>query len=87
AGAEVLMHHQNLGKGAALKTGFQAARDADIILTLDSDGQHQPREIPRLLEPIINGEADVVNGSRYLNGDGGWDRVCWTPPLTSVGKI
>lgn len=70
AGAEVLMHPQNLGKGAALKTGFQAARDADIILTLDSDGQHQPREIPRLLEPIIKGEADVVNGSRYLNGNG-----------------
>lgn len=70
AGAEVLMHPQNLGKGAALKTGFQAARDADIILTLDSDGQHQPREIPRLLEPIIKDEADVVNGSRYLNGNG-----------------
>ncbi|WP_394340423.1 glycosyltransferase family 2 protein [Methanobacterium sp. BAmetb5] len=70
AGAEVFMHSQNMGKGAALKTGFQAARDADIILTLDSDGQHQPREIPRLLEPIIKGEADVVNGSRYLNGNG-----------------
>jgi glycosyltransferase involved in cell wall biosynthesis len=70
AGAEVLMHPNNRGKGAALKTGFQAAKDADIIITLDSDGQHQPREIPRLLEPIIKGEADVVNGSRYLNGNG-----------------
>ncbi len=70
AGAEVLIHPNNRGKGAALKTGFQAAKDANIIITLDSDGQHHPREIPRLLEPIINGEADVVNGSRYLNGNG-----------------
>lgn len=70
AGAKVLVHPQNQGKGAALKTGFQAARDSDIIVTLDSDGQHEPREISRLLEPILNGEADVVNGSRYLNGNG-----------------
>jgi glycosyltransferase involved in cell wall biosynthesis len=69
AGAQVLIHPQNMGKGSALKTGFQAAKDADIIVTLDSDGQHQPREIPLLLEPIIAGEADVVNGSRYLKGD------------------
>lgn len=82
AGSEVLVHPQNRGKGVALKTGFEAARDADIILTLDSDGQHQPREIPRLLEPIINGEADVVNGSRYLNGNG--DKG--TPTYRRVGQ-
>ena len=69
AGAQVVSHLENLGKGAALKTGFRAARDADIIVTLDSDGQHRPSEIPKLLEPILSGEADVVNGSRYLNGD------------------
>lgn len=67
AGAQVVSHLENLGKGAALKTGFRAARDADIIVTLDSDGQHRPSEIPKLLEPILSGEADVVNGSRYLN--------------------
>jgi len=82
AGAEVLIHPQNRGKGAALKTGFQAARDADIIVTLDSDGQHRPSEIPLLLEPIINGEADVVNGSRYLNGNGDAD----TPAYRRVGQ-
>jgi Glycosyltransferases involved in cell wall biogenesis len=51
AGARVLVHPQNLGKGAALKTGFRAAKDADIIITMDSDGQHEAEEIPKLLEP------------------------------------
>jgi glycosyltransferase involved in cell wall biosynthesis len=70
AGAEVIVHPHNQGKGAALKTGFKAAEDSKIIVTLDSDGQHEPGEIPRLVEPIINGEADLVNGSRYLEGKG-----------------
>ncbi|WP_350226370.1 glycosyltransferase family 2 protein [Methanobacterium ferruginis] len=70
AGAQVIVHPSNQGKGVALKTGFHAAHDADIIVTLDSDGQHRPEEIPKLLEPILKGEADVVNGSRYLNGNG-----------------
>ncbi|MCG2828384.1 glycosyltransferase family 2 protein [Methanothermobacter sp. K4] len=67
AGARVIRHHKNMGKGAALKTGFEAA-DADIVVTLDADGQHNPSEIPKLVEPILRGEADVVNGSRYLHG-------------------
>ena len=67
AGARVIRHHKNMGKGAALKTGFEAA-DADIVVTLDADGQHNPAEIPKLVEPILRGEADVVNGSRYLHG-------------------
>lgn len=69
AGAQVISHYENLGKGAAMKTGFRAARDADIIVTLDSDAQHYPSDIPLLLEPILSGEADVVNGSRYLDGN------------------
>ncbi|MCC4765383.1 glycosyltransferase [Methanosarcina sp. DH1] len=70
AGAEVIVHEANKGKGAALKTGFAAADDlgADIIVTMDSDGQHNPAEIPKLVDPIIKGEAEMVNGSRYLNG-------------------
>jgi glycosyltransferase involved in cell wall biosynthesis len=70
AGAEVVRHESNRGKGAALKTGFTAAADlgADVIVTMDSDGQHNPAEIPRLVAPILKGEADMVNGSRYLNG-------------------
>jgi glycosyltransferase involved in cell wall biosynthesis len=69
AGAEVINHHQNKGKGAALKTGFKAAKESDIIVTLDSDGQHNPEEIPKLIDPIINSEADIVNGSRYISGN------------------
>ncbi|NLK33686.1 MAG: glycosyltransferase family 2 protein [Methanosarcina flavescens] len=72
AGAEVIVHEVNKGKGRALKTGFTAAvaLGADIIVTMDSDGQHNPADIPKLVEPILKGEADMVNGSRYLNGLG-----------------
>ncbi len=69
AGARVIKHPTNKGKGAALRTGFEAASESKIIITLDSDGQHNPEEIPKLINPIINGEADVVNGSRYINGN------------------
>ena len=69
AGAEVISHSFNKGKGAALKTGFEAARASEVIVTIDSDGQHNPEEIPKLINPILNGEADIVNGSRYINGN------------------
>jgi glycosyltransferase involved in cell wall biosynthesis len=68
AGAEVVIHTTNKGKGMAFKTGFEAAEGADIIVTMDSDGQHNPADIPKLIAPILEGEADMVNGSRYLNG-------------------
>jgi glycosyltransferase involved in cell wall biosynthesis len=70
AGAEVVVHEVNKGKGRALKTGFETALTlgADIIVTMDSDGQHNPGEIPKLVAPIVEGEADLVNGSRYLYG-------------------
>ena len=68
AGAELIKHKINKGKGKALETGFKAAEGAEIIVTLDGDGQHRAEEIPKLLEPIIDGTADIVNGSRYLNG-------------------
>lgn len=82
AGAKVLAHPQNMGKGAALKTGFQVAKDADIIVTMDSDGQHRVEEIPKILEPILKGEADVVNGSRYLDGNVDTE----TPAYRRVGQ-
>jgi glycosyltransferase involved in cell wall biosynthesis len=68
AGAEVIRHHKNMGKGAALKSGFEAARDYDVVVTIDSDAQHNPDEIPLLVAPILEGKADVVNGSRYITG-------------------
>lgn len=68
AGAIVVRHPRNLGKGAALKTGFKVAlkRGADIIVSLDADGQHDPDEIPRLLSVLKNGNFDIVIGSRFL---------------------
>lgn len=56
------------GVGAAISTGLTKALElgANIIVTLDADGQHNPKEIPKLLTPIINREADLVLGSRFL---------------------
>ncbi|MEW6009797.1 MAG: dolichyl-phosphate mannose synthase [Methanobacterium sp.] len=68
AGAEVIKHPTNLGKGAALRSGFEAAKEYDIIVTIDADAQHDPDEIPLLTEPLLKKEADVVNGSRYITG-------------------
>lgn len=68
AGAEVITHTENLGKGVALKSGFQAIGEYDIVVTIDGDGQHNPDEIPKLIKPIIEDNVDFVNGSRYLNG-------------------
>jgi glycosyltransferase involved in cell wall biosynthesis len=69
AGAEVLRHVENQGKGAALKTGFASLNGDAVIVTIDTDGQHDPVDIPRLVAPILAGQADMVNGSRYLNGN------------------
>ncbi len=68
AGSRTIRHKKNMGKGAALRTGISAAlrRRADIIVTMDGDGQHDPHLIPKLIEPIVRGEADVVIGSRFL---------------------
>jgi glycosyltransferase involved in cell wall biosynthesis len=68
AGAIVIEHKKPLGQGAAIKTGFRAALEmhADIVLTLDGDGQHNPDEIPLILEPITRGNTDLVIGSRFL---------------------
>lgn len=72
AGAEVLVHGTNRGKGAALRTGILAAieRGADVIVLLDGDGQHDPGAIPDLCAPIEKGDADVVVGSRHLVAQG-----------------
>jgi len=69
SGAIVLKHDKNLGKGAALQTLFQKAKDlqADIIVTIDGDGQFLPEEIPVLIEPIKIEQFDVVIGNRFLD--------------------
>ena len=70
AGAKVIKHELNKGKGTALKAGFKKAREFDpsIVVCLDSDGQHNPDEIPNLIASIINKKADIVIGSRFLEG-------------------
>lgn len=64
----VLKHRINLGKGAALKTGCLAALKlgADIIVTMDADGQHKPEDIPRFLKEIQEKNTDIVFGSRKI---------------------
>jgi glycosyltransferase involved in cell wall biosynthesis len=62
---QVVLKEQNEGKGAALRTGFAHARGS-VVLVQDADLEYDPREIPRLVEPIVLGDADVVYGSRFL---------------------
>jgi len=75
-GADVIRHDRNLGYGAALKTLFTVARelDADVLVTLDGDGQHDPAEIPRLVEPVLESKADIVLGSRFFDKENGVPR-------------
>jgi len=67
-GAEVIRHERNMGYGAALSTLFDRAREvnAHAMVILDADGQHNPDDIPKLLTPIVKGEADIVIGSRFI---------------------
>ncbi|MBN1261361.1 MAG: glycosyltransferase family 2 protein [Anaerolineae bacterium] len=68
AGALVVRHEHNRGKGVALNTGFRKARElcATAVVTIDGDGQHMASELPAVLAPVLKGAADIVVGSRYL---------------------
>lgn len=69
-GAKVIRHGQNMGKGEAFRSLFSACRDmgADVMITIDGDDQHDPADIPKLVDPITKGYADVVIGARF-HGD------------------
>lgn len=84
AGAQVLRHERNRGKGVALLTGFKhaLAEGYDAVLTLDADGQHDPADIPRFLQAFAEGRGDLIIGRRdfrrmpfprrYTNPFGSW---------------
>jgi len=69
AGARVIRIPRNQGKGNALSIGLTTAalNGSDVVVCLDSDGQHDPDDIPKIVRPIIDGRADMVIGSRYLD--------------------
>jgi glycosyltransferase involved in cell wall biosynthesis len=65
---KVLMHINNKGKGAALRTGFECA-SGDIIIIQDADSEYDPNEYEKLVKPILDGKADVVYGSRFIGSE------------------
>jgi len=83
AGATVVEHAENQGKGAAIQTLLDSARrrEFDAFVLLDGDGQHDPDEIPDVAAPVVNGDTDLVIGSRYL--EDGEDE---TPTYRRVGQ-
>jgi glycosyltransferase involved in cell wall biosynthesis len=68
-GAIVIRHKQNRGYGAAIQSLFRVAKklNADVLVTLDGDGQHDPNEISKIVRPIVQGDADIVVGSRFMD--------------------
>jgi glycosyltransferase involved in cell wall biosynthesis len=68
AGARVVRHPVNLGYGAALQTGYKLAlrEGVDLLVQMDADGQHDPKDVTALAAPVLRGELDVAIGSRFL---------------------
>lgn len=71
-GVKVLRHKINRGKGAATKTGIEAAKllGAGVVVTMDGDGQHDPEDIQKLIQPILQKKCEVVLGTRLKNPEG-----------------
>ncbi len=81
AGAHVIQHARNLGKGTAIRSAWLFARERhpEVLVLLDGDHQHDPKDIPRVIEPILVGDADVVLGVR-------WGKTSGMPLYRRVGK-
>ena len=82
-GAEIINHSKNLGYGASIRSIFLRASelDSDILVTFDADGQHRIEDIQKVIQPILNDEADVVIGSRFLE-EGDYENV---PKYRKIG--
>ena len=65
--AKIIYHKKNMGKGAALRSGFKEA-NGDVVIVQDADLEYNPQNIPKMLELIESGKADVVFGSRFMGG-------------------
>ncbi len=81
AGAHVIQHARNLGKGLAIRTAWMYAREhvPEAFVLLDGDHQHDPNDIPRLVEMILSGKSDVVLGVR-------WGKTSAMPMYRRIGK-
>src|SRR5256712_3007280 len=81
AGAHVIQHARNLGKGTAIRTAWLFARERhpEALVLLDGDHQHDPKDIPRIVDPILAGKADVVLGVR-------WGKTPGMPAYRRIGK-
>lgn len=82
AGARVIKHNRNKGKGIALRSGFSESFgcESNVVVTIDADGQHDPCDIPKLIHPILSGSSDIVVGSRFVT-----DAINEIPTMRSLG--
>lgn len=86
-GMKVIRHENNLGYGGSLKTGYATAitEGADIVVMLHSDNQYDPKFLPQIVKPILDGEADVVLGSRIMGGNTKAGGMPWWKYISNVG--
>ena len=87
--SRVIYQEKNGGKGAALRTGIQAAT-GDVVIIQDADLEYDPSEYPRVVQPIFDGDADVVYGSRFLKGskfEGYWQNILANRGLTFLSNL
>ena len=70
-GAIVINHHKNLGYGSAIRSIFLKAKEinAELLVTIDADGQHKIEDVEKVIKPVVDGQADISIGSRFLEGD------------------
>jgi len=89
AGATVVRLPFNLGIGGAVQTGFMyaLAHGYELAVRLDGDGQHDPSELPKLIEPVLHGDADIVVGSRFAAPPFDGDTDSYRPPLARRAGI
>ena len=78
---KLLLHDENLGKGAALKTGFNAIT-GNVVIVQDADFEYDSKEIPKVVKPVFDGKCDVCYGSRFLNSEyKGYKKNQWANKL------